>query len=172
MSFISILCFAGRFDSTDPRDQLYALLGLGTIHEGQVVKPNYRLDRLQVSKDFVISVLTVYKRLDVLPYAAYRTRSCLDADSHPDWPSWAPDWNRTVTEGTTTWCGHVLPYRSTRDFGAQSKVAEDDKNVLCVLGKTVDIVKLCGQSRCGEGLLYSLRWLEECSGLLVQLRAI
>ena len=69
--------------STDPRDKLYALLGLA---EEMDFEPDYGVSVLEVYRMFVEACIERSGTLDVL--------SCVDIGSNSDMPSWIPNWSR------------------------------------------------------------------------------
>ena len=88
LDILSLLHTAREFQSKDPRDKIFALLGLGTetyrvdrLAPGQI--PDYRKSKVQVLKDFVYSYICEQKSLDILSTALVPS-SLLDATS----PSW------------------------------------------------------------------------------------
>ncbi|KXX80430.1 Heterokaryon incompatibility protein 6, OR allele [Madurella mycetomatis] len=94
--------FRGR-KATDPRDKVYALLGLSAggwdVPKGWV---DYDKD---VKRVFAETARMLLKsgvgnaKLDVLLDARPTTCSCEGCPVEPDWPSWVPDWRRHFGEG-------------------------------------------------------------------------
>ncbi|KAH7131259.1 hypothetical protein EDB81DRAFT_660001 [Dactylonectria macrodidyma] len=76
-----LLRVTGRFEATDPRDKLYALLGLAG--DGNMLKPDYSKSYDQVLMTFVSSQIERYNSLRVVLGNRYREM--------PSGPSWVPD---------------------------------------------------------------------------------
>ncbi|KAL6406781.1 Heterokaryon incompatibility protein 6, OR allele [Ilyonectria robusta] len=76
-----LLRVTARFKATDPRDKLYALLGMA--QDGNILKPDYSTSYEQVLMSFVSSHIERYKSLRVLLGNRYREM--------PTNPSWVPD---------------------------------------------------------------------------------
>jgi Heterokaryon incompatibility protein (HET) len=88
----------GPLDATDPRDKLYAFLGLsshliktGKPHSYEGFEPDYSKSVLDVFRDFALFCIQKYNNLDILS-APYRYSE--DNPSSEGWPSWVPDWGR------------------------------------------------------------------------------
>ncbi|KAF1991767.1 hypothetical protein K402DRAFT_367087, partial [Aulographum hederae CBS 113979] len=72
--------------STDPKDQVYGLLGLACDSHHLVPKPDYSLSTAEVYATLVKNYVEHYKSLDIICYQAY-------PKNLPDLPSWVPDWS-------------------------------------------------------------------------------
>jgi hypothetical protein len=77
------------FNSTDPRDRVFALLGLATDDSAKAISPDYEVSPCQV---YTLTATYLLKRskdpLDVLRDAGIGLRRGLH-----DLPSWVPDWS-------------------------------------------------------------------------------
>ncbi|KAK3369983.1 hypothetical protein B0H63DRAFT_402292 [Podospora didyma] len=76
-----LLRTSARFQATDPRDKLYALLGL--VEDGNIITPDYSKSYEEVVRMFVASHIEKYSSLRVLLGNRYR--------AIPSSPSWVPD---------------------------------------------------------------------------------
>jgi hypothetical protein len=76
-----LLRVTARFKATDPRDKLYALLGLAV--DGDILKPDYTTSYEQMLRNFVSSHIKRYNSLTVVLGNRYR--------EVPSGPSWVPD---------------------------------------------------------------------------------
>jgi heterokaryon incompatibility protein (HET) len=99
-----ILLSAHRYQSTDPRDRIYSLLGLTPIDYSVV--PNYGPDNglENVLIDVAISIIQVDQHMDILIYAA-----ALAGSTARIVPSWTPDWTCTNNDKKiSTWLFHEI----------------------------------------------------------------
>lgn len=86
LQFALIYCL--RFKATDPRDKLFALLGLATDADDPVLRPNYRASVREVFTASSRYMMTTNKSLRILHIAGIGwSRQILDL------PSWVPDWS-------------------------------------------------------------------------------
>ncbi|KAK0515386.1 hypothetical protein JMJ35_002765 [Cladonia borealis] len=85
---ISTLIAANRQAATDPRDHVYALLGLAKENDNPLLRPNY-LDSNPASAVFLFLIeysVRVENSLDIICLSQGRIRN--------DLPSWCPDWTQ------------------------------------------------------------------------------
>jgi len=73
-------------DSSDPRDTVYAWLGLAK--DGEEIKPNYEKSVIEVYNDFVKHSINQSKSLDIL-FKPWARREKFEGQL----PSWCPDWH-------------------------------------------------------------------------------
>ena len=85
---LSTLVAANRHGSTDPRDQVYAYLGLAKSIDGPLLKPDYSDSKspLAVFVDLIEHALKSEKCLDIIYMSQDPTLN--------DLPSWCPDWTQ------------------------------------------------------------------------------
>lgn len=117
---------------TNPRDKIFALLGL--CHDGTtfVPLPNYNQPLEVVINDIVRTIMRVNRLLDLM---------CLKETSHPsklDLPSWVPDltslWSGSMTIQETTFD----QWQSTYNFNPVLEAS--DSRTLKVKGKILGTV--------------------------------
>ncbi|PHH88411.1 hypothetical protein CDD83_7555 [Cordyceps sp. RAO-2017] len=70
--------------ATDPRDYIYAKLGLAS--DGHFVQPDYTKEVQQTYRDFVVGYVQASRSLDIIYFDARPRKT-------PLLPSWVPDWN-------------------------------------------------------------------------------
>lgn len=95
-----------RRKATDPRDKVYALLGLSNLHfdvESGRFEIDYSHDVKTVFAYTARAIIksTARSNLDILLQGRRSTCTCED-DAQPqadDWPSWVPDWRRHMGTG-------------------------------------------------------------------------
>jgi hypothetical protein len=108
LSLIYLLRTCRRFRATDPRDKVFALLGIADDAGDLGVLADYRMGRNQV-------YITVAKRLILNGYAEVLTLSRFFRGSTTNLPSFVPDWSRRLTHSTP------LQQRALdRDFGGST----------------------------------------------------
>jgi hypothetical protein len=74
--------------STDPRDKLFALLGLSFSGTQLITEPNYINSIVDVFMEFTMALLKSYGKLDYIYLKAANRRMAADL------PSWVPDWTK------------------------------------------------------------------------------
>ncbi|RYP17456.1 hypothetical protein DL765_004502 [Monosporascus sp. GIB2] len=89
----SLLCLITRFwrwNSTDPRDKVYALLGLARGLASGLVYPRYGNSLPDVFCEVAAAIIEEDQNLDVLCQVHRLENESID----PEWPSWVPNWSR------------------------------------------------------------------------------
>ncbi len=86
LQFALIYCL--RFKATDPRDKLFALLGLATDADDPVLLPNYKATVREVFTASSRHMMTTNKSLRILHIAGIGWSRQIK-----DLPSWVPDWS-------------------------------------------------------------------------------
>jgi hypothetical protein len=82
------------FGSTDPRDKVYALLGLTTDNSKKLIKPNYSEDH--VARDVYTDAMLFVLAEGASPIDALTGAGIGFERSMNDLPSWVPDWSHTT----------------------------------------------------------------------------
>ena len=89
MSLSLLLCVTRRFLASDPRDKVFALIGLASNIKSQSINPDYARPTVDVYRDITGYLITTEQSLTLL--------STVEDISHrkPDssLPSWVPDYN-------------------------------------------------------------------------------
>lgn len=87
MSLVSLMAFCGDYETTDPRDRIWAVHGLAREEDRQMIgRPTYCYDARTLYTGLVQAFLHHYKSLDIICFAQ------LFQSRNEDWPSWVPDW--------------------------------------------------------------------------------
>jgi hypothetical protein len=88
--FMYLLRQTNCSNCSDPRDRIYAMLGLRRESERNIdIRPDYTQTISQVYQNLVIQFIDCYKRLDVL--------NCCEMQDKPGaLPTWVPDWSKGV----------------------------------------------------------------------------
>ncbi|KAL1877527.1 hypothetical protein Daus18300_002515 [Diaporthe australafricana] len=87
MSLVSLMAFCGDYQTTDPRDRIWAVHGLAREEDRQMIgRPTYCYDARTLYTGLFQAFLKQYKSLDIICYAQlFQSRDA-------GWPSWVPDW--------------------------------------------------------------------------------
>ncbi len=115
-----LLHSASQARCVDPRDRVYALLGLCERRLAAQIRPDYTLPHAQLYRDFFALFVESYKSLLLLQYCDLERRAIVDS------PTWVPDWDNTV----------VRPYQLVYAAGlTRAQVAFDrESGVMTALG--------------------------------------
>ena len=85
-----LMYHTSTFHATDPKDHIYAKLGLlAFTRSGMSVEADYNKSVKDVYKDFTILTINCQRNLDLLSFAGSRD------GINQDIPSWIPQWDRT-----------------------------------------------------------------------------
>ena len=136
MSMLDAMRCSGHALATDPRDKIYALLGLCRDGATFVPLPNYKQSLETVITDIGRLMMTMNRSLDLM---------CLKGTNHSqspqalDLPSWAPDltslWSRPLTIQEST-------FDSWSKTGASNPILEgSSRRILKVRAKHLAIIR-------------------------------
>jgi hypothetical protein len=137
-SLLALLRSMRHCKATDPRDKVFALLGLSAERNERLLTPDYSLS----IRETFIRVAKFYmrhKKLDILCYAqGTRSAHCL--------PSWVPDWSFPLPEDVL---GHTKEMKTPYGYKAGSSAAsnfsfEEGSDALIAEGKMFDTVAEVG----------------------------
>ena len=150
---ISTLVAGNRQAATDPRDLVYAFLGLAKECDHPLLMPNYSKSASAVFIDLIEYSVRVERSLDIISLSQGRIRDEL--------PSWCPDWTKPPRLGWTyesDFSGHgpypliptYLNFMSNNPWhacGNKSPVASIIRSppVLSCKGLLVDVVEIIGE---------------------------
>lgn len=84
MSLNRVFGFMGYFQATDPRDMVYALLGMGRENDRNAIVPDYTKRLEQVYADAIVYLITSETGLDTLSVINHKHHN-------KSLPSWVPD---------------------------------------------------------------------------------
>ena len=116
--------------STDPRDKLYALLGLAFDSDRFIPEPNYHLSKEETYTDFSLALMENKFPLDFI-YLRSSNRQVYDS-----LPSWVVDWSDLNDTLAREEFGHILKLKSIllMPYLDQQKQIHNSKNILVVSG--------------------------------------
>lgn len=124
--FFKMLCLCRTFKSTDPRDKIYALLGMSTDPVARRIRPDYTKDITSVFVEFTVADMTAQTSLRHIIVAPSYARS-----ESMDLPSWVPDWTQAPAAMNFDF---IATYRASGDVPPRFSVSRDGR-VLYVTGK-------------------------------------
>ncbi len=144
-SLSSLLAFSQLFAATDPRDKIYALLGLAhdVVAGNADLQPNYDLPVAEIYRKFARFIIKKERRLDILHRTGVRRSLAM--------PSWVPDWSVETNEGKLPFDGFDDWYPHSESDGEErgdqshiilEETAEPD--LLILHGKAFGRIKCAG----------------------------
>jgi hypothetical protein len=134
-----------RLEATDPRDTVYALLGLSSDAEERGIYPDYTKPCRQVFAE----VSRIYMKLEGDP----RFLSlCYFPKQQPDLPSWVPDWSAVSNNRERPICfewgpdkligGNVRPpFAAPGELPYDREAQTDDLSLFRLKGAIIDTIK-------------------------------
>jgi hypothetical protein len=143
-----------RFHTTDPRDKIYAVLGMEAfqVEEFQLEeKDTYPIsEKPWISADYTKSTVEVYRDLaatlilkeprNLNPLSYVQSGRGLAND---DFPSWVPRWDQTNKVHTISSCMDNPTTDASRGLPVFVQISESNKNILEVAGLHFDTVGMC-----------------------------
>ena len=123
--------------ASDPRDKIYAVLGMTPEAGEQALTPDYNLSTRDTFAKVTRFFIARDKNLNVLCQVQ-------GTPSIPDMPSWVPDWSsppRSNTIGLIR--DSASPYKASRDLPAQFSFSSD-KSILSIKGVKCGMISTFG----------------------------
>lgn len=146
-------------EATDPRDKVFALIGLAKergTHAGVLAAPDYSLQVEDVYTNFAIENIKTYKSLDVLSLAHRPTTDERHASREDDilLPSWVPNLNKTAASDPLTRLDKIVApdqefnqkisaFTATHYSTASPELRNNNKQ-LVLHGHVVDVITKTG----------------------------
>lgn len=172
MSLVAMMAYLGYYRATDDRDRIYALLGVCTDVDREIVgKATYDASVGAVYTRLATRFFEVHQSLDLICFAAlFNGPLRLSAGEDP-LPSWVPDWRRwggrtsrpvpsMVSEPSRHHIGNfrpimndanpVLRYAASGDLPAWFAISDDQRRLSC-RGVVVGVVDGLGPGRRIDG---------------------
>lgn len=124
--------------ATDPRDKVYALLGIAQECDREAIKPDYGISTTELYRSIALYFIERDKTLDVLSQAGYGRLIA-------DLPSWVPDWSLNISSDNqdlvdVSYPGYWLDVENHPALLGTS----NDPNHLVLGGKIVDTIPEVG----------------------------
>lgn len=127
-----------HYQSTDPRDKIYALFGLNPeYHE---IKPDYDISAEQLYCRLARAYLELERRVDIL-------LDCEGPSGRSHLPSWTPDWSAPLSVFPLDIVNHRtdIVFRASGSSDPSIRLSDSD-NLLVVNGICLDEVLRCGET--------------------------
>jgi hypothetical protein len=148
-SLISLLLGFSYFQATDPRDKVYALLGLAPAHERANIIPNYNLTTKQVFHSTTTAILEQSGNLDIL--CAVTKQHTLAETEVSGLPSWVCDYVNMSPHCLLPQHDSIRKWRNIKDpeFCADKNSASQpnfsaDRQELILCGFVLDSIDAVG----------------------------
>ena len=141
MRLPELLLVARASHCTDPRDQIYALLGLAAEAGDLSVDLDYSLDVTTVYQEIMCSFISQYKSLDVLSMVGDYSWNVTT-----ELPSWIPDWAANPRSIPFIRPDSASKFAASRRPEPSLHYSEDGKT-LFIVGKIVDSIKSIGVAK-------------------------
>jgi hypothetical protein len=84
------------YKTTDPRDKIYAVLGLASDSQALGVRPDYSKSKVEVFAGVAAAIIAHSRSLHVLSYAHKTPSQISDTKYNQFLPSWVPDWTQRL----------------------------------------------------------------------------
>jgi hypothetical protein len=135
LPLLDLLSLGQKFHATDPRDKVYALLGLAVDRDVLGLQPNYEIEASSVFLQTALRIIEVGRSLDILSWASPHRGSTF--------PCWVPDWSRNTRDAPTplliTTASRSI-YRASLQSTLEMETT-DGGSTLILTGGIVDRVK-------------------------------
>ena len=105
--------------ASDPRDKVFALVGIASGQYAAAYTPDYSKDVVDVYRDLAIQLITASQNPDILVHCAYTVGSKLSV-----LPSWVPDWSQPLYIN----CSPIVSpgaYEASAGTSFKGRVSED-----------------------------------------------
>ncbi|KAF4437108.1 HET-domain-containing protein [Fusarium austroafricanum] len=122
-----MLSVCSKLQATDPRDKIYALLGISNSDIGRQIKASQNISKSELFRSTAIKLLESTNDAEfVLPHAGI-----YGSNNNPDLPTWAPDWEMEIQRTTELISIHLPPgMQNIQRMITMSHEVEDLPNTL------------------------------------------
>ena len=149
MSLLALIVWTRNKEATDPRDRLFALLGINEV-EDVPVTIDYNRSVLHVYTEFAVNYMSAKRDLGIFSIAGVSTDS-----SGRRLPSWVPDL-RTIRKENITF-ELLYGFSASGDCGPTFSI-DEGHDLLTVKGFVCDVVRDC-RPRC-PGREWHDKWID------------
>jgi Heterokaryon incompatibility protein (HET) len=143
ITLLQALLLSRTSEATDPRDRVYALLGLTSDNASKAIEPDYTQSVADVFTMTTIQIIQHEKSLSVLSHVenfAWRPKA-------PELPSWIPDWASPAKSTpflSSSYEMQPVEFRATLDSSPDISFVSTDR-VCNVKGYIVDTIRNIGR---------------------------
>jgi hypothetical protein len=136
MDLLALLSFTSHLEATDPKDKLYALLGVDDVRDVTVI-PNYSHSESKIYTDFAVHYIETRSSLEILGEAGIGF-----TELNLELPSWVPDPRKLVMKGQN------LTNKINCASGNHKRIPRVDstQSLLSAMGFVCDIITFFGSS--------------------------
>jgi hypothetical protein len=136
--------FRKGLEASDPRDRIFALLGMSADAADLRIVPDYSKSKTQVYTEVAMALIE-QTGLEVLAWCNFRASPGEDCQL----PSWAPDWSRPFSRPLGKFGKKTdFRYMASEDSAPQFRFLDSGKEfpILCVSGVQVDNIFAVGRA--------------------------
>ncbi|KAI1536277.1 HET domain containing protein [Pyrenophora tritici-repentis] len=148
-----LIAFRDR-KASDPRDKVYALLGMARTEEGRALVPDYSLSEVEVFRK--VTVESIYATEDLSLFSTELGRKFRD-----DLPSWVPDWGAPGRSIYTYNAEALDLYNASPDKATRLSVLPIDQDALKLRATRIGTVQHVGDVMWGDDAEYNQRTLRK-----------
>jgi hypothetical protein len=151
---LELLNQSRSFHATDPRDKVFALLGLAeeandTSTVPDCLVPNYAKDKMQIYQNLARYLITRHQNLNVLASVQHQTKETVAMDGYgvlrvpnDNMPSWVPRWESEYSTQCAIIDSNI--FNAAAGNYLQLRHSDSEKG-LTVGGSHVDDIRLCSE---------------------------
>ena len=108
------LCLA-----SDPRDKVFALVGMASGQIAAAYTPNYSIETLEVYRNLAIHLILIERNPNALVHCTY-----IAGSQAPLLPSWVPDWSQRQ-DSNCSWMPWPSAYNAAAGTSFKGRVSDD-----------------------------------------------
>jgi hypothetical protein len=131
LTIFDLMAGTNHLETSEPRDRLYALLGLPLVEMEWVPLPNYDLTPMEVFRDFAVLDVVYNRSLRAVSWASLSEPEELP---NPDFPSWTPNITKR-TNPVISFASYMQNLTAGGKLGIEAEVHE--KTILKLRGRKI-----------------------------------
>jgi hypothetical protein len=118
--------------ASDPRDKIFALLGITSDGSRLIPIPNYKIPIGDVLRDMTKALIKAQRSLDLICLKGMPSPGKVRV---PNTASWIPDWKALWTQGATALEMDIYGSLQTTSYAQNPLLPHDDENEICCRGQ-------------------------------------